>query len=601
VLRFLPAVVAVFATVVPAAAQDAPVGTGAGELIADVDTIVEIEPVAGTMVVSNHYRFVNPTIDDGFTGFFEVLPWDATEVIAESGGVTLTAVGLPARDGFAEWLVSFPAPLAPGRELAVTLSWRQDGLDSGPDDFGLVSRDLVSVAPYAARHEGRSTLTVRVDGSFDVVVAAGFEVQRDDERLTFTIDEAAGYSTVPIVLEAPDRFVRNRVDAGGVEITVATANGPSSWLAADLDALVTALASWIPLAPPPGLEFRQGYTGGEPSRVDGDGTIVLPFDPDPVVAVRIVADAWLSAVEFVDPDLRSAFSGAVADRVAVTADLPLSARAGVWVTAFDALVSVSDAATVTTVLAALDAGVPAYAGVDDEFVGDAVGWRRVTDVFEHIGGVTATTAAMRLSLTEQEWAELDRREVALTDYRALEVRAAPWAMPPLLRDPMAVWDFDTMAADQASVSDLIVARDEMMAAADVVGLSVGGFVQAEFEAAELSMDRAWELHVEQRETLEVVAEALRLEEGDRGLLSSLGLWGSDVEGARADLLAAWDSGDYEVAAWLAQTLIDDFESSVGRGTLRLVLPIAVGMAVVVALQALWARRRRARRAQAGPE
>ena len=109
-LRFLPAVVAIFATQVPVGAQEAPNGAGSIELLADVDTVVDVEPEAGVMTVSNHYRFENPTVDDGFTGFFEILPWDATDVVAEAGGVMLSAVGLPARDGFAEWLIRFRSP-----------------------------------------------------------------------------------------------------------------------------------------------------------------------------------------------------------------------------------------------------------------------------------------------------------------------------------------------------------------------------------------------------------------------------------------------------------------------------------------------------------
>lgn len=591
-LRFLPAVVAIFATQVPVGAQEASNGAGSIELLADVDTVVDVEPEAGVMTVSNHYRFENPTVDDGFTGFFEILPWDATDVVAEAGGVMLSAVGLPARDGFAEWLISFPEPLAPGGALAVTLSWRSEGLDSDPDTFGLVSRDLVSIAPYAAQHQGRSTLTVNVEGAFEVVLAKGYEWGEDDGALSFSVGETTGYSTVPLVLEAPDRFVRNRIDNGGLQITIATANGPAPWLATDLDQLVRVLAEWIPLAPPGPLEFRQGYTGAEPQRMTADGAVVLPVSVDPVVALRTVADHWLSALEFDDPTLGSALAAAIADGAAASTGRTPVPRSGPWVTSMDALVSVSDASTVRTVLAALDAGVPAYPGVDDEFVADPVGWRRLTDVFEHVGGVPATAAAMRLSVSDAERVELDRRSSALADFRALEERAAPWAMPPLLREPMAAWQFDTLADRQGPVSDLVGARDEMVAAASAVGVEIGGFVQAEFETATTSMDRAWVRHAEQRETLDVVAEALRLEADDRGLLSVIGMWGNDPDVAKVAVLEAWDRGDFDQAAADAHELIDDLESSVGRGTLRVVVPVALVVGVAIALQTGWSRRPR---------
>ena len=243
-------------------------------------------------------------------------------------------------------------------------------------------------------------------------------------------------------------------------------------------------------------------------------------------------------------------------------------------------------------LAALDAGVPAYPGVDDEFVADPVGWRRLTDVFEHVGGVPATAAAMRLSVSDAERVELDRRSSALADFRALEERAAPWAMPPLLREPMAAWQFDTLADRQGPVSDLVGARDEMVAAASAVGVEIGGFVQAEFETATTSMDRAWVRHAEQRETLDVVAEALRLEADDRGLLSVIGMWGNDPDVAKVAVLEAWDRGDFDQAAADAHELIDDLESSVGRGTLRVVVPVALVVGIAIALQTGLSRRPR---------
>ena len=162
-------------------------------------------------------------------------------------------------------------------------------------------------------------------------------------------------------------------------------------------------------------------------------------------------------------------------------------------------------------------------------------------------------------------------------------------MPPLLRDAMASWDFDRVAADQSAVSELVGARDEMIAASDLVGLEIGAHVQRLFETASTSMDDAWILLVDQRTSLDHVAEALRLETGDRGLLSSLGMAGRDTEGQRKDMLESWNDGAFVDAAERADHLIEDFEASVGRGTLRLLGPLSVVVAVVALVQ--WLRRR----------
>ena len=82
--------------------------------------------------------------------------------------------------------------------------------------------------------------------------------------------------------------------------------------------------------------------------------------------------------------------------------------------------------------------------------------------------------------------------------------------------------------------------------------------------AETSMDDAWTLYVEQRESLDHVAEALRLDTGDRGLLSSLGMAGRDTDAPLARMPELWDAGEFTESAEAAEHLIEDYESSVGR-------------------------------------
>ncbi|MEM1335543.1 MAG: hypothetical protein AAGG08_19025, partial [Actinomycetota bacterium] len=190
----------------------------------------------------------------------------------------------------------------------------------------------------------------------------------------------------------------------------------------------------------------------------------------------------------------------------------------------------------------------------------------------------------------EQLAELDQREFALTDYRALETRAAPWSMPPLLRDAMATWRFSDFSSLQGPVSDLVGARDEMVGSAGLVELEIGDQVQRLFESADTSMDPAWELYVEQREALDHVAEALRLDVGDRGLLSTLGMAGRDTDAQLDEMQALWATGEFEASADAAEHLVEDYESSVGRGTLRLLGPLAVLVLVIAAVRRLLRRR-----------
>lgn len=589
-VRFLLTSLFVLATTTPAIAQT---GADATDLVGSTVTTVDVSPTEQAVVVTHEYRFVNPTTDIAFPGFFETLPWDATEVVATASGVELEAVGTRAREGFSEWFILFPAPLAPDEVLDVVITWRRESLIADPNELDHVSRDVVALAPFAVEHRGDASLRVVVPGTFDVVEAMGFIVERDDEGIVLRAEGVDGYVVSPVVLEAPDRFSRAPLPTADVDVTLATANGPSTWMADDLVPVVDGLTTMIPLVAPPMIEFRQGYTGGDPFRAAGDGAIVLPFGAGAPEAARLLAEAWLSSVEVDDAELWAAFSAALADQAATDAGIRPPVRSGPWTAAVDALVSVSDDSTLSTVIAALEAGVPAYAGVDDEFSDAPIDWRRFLDVFEHVGGVQAAPAALRLSADADQVLEIDRRAAALADYNALAARSAPWAMPPMLREPMAAWDFDLMRERQGTVSDLVLARDEMIAAAEAVELGIGPYVQAEFERATVDADAAWELLAEQRDALDHVAEALRLDVGDRGLLSSLGMAGRDADATLDRIVADWNAGDFETAAHDAEALIEDYEASVGRGTLRLVVPLAgLGM-VLVAVQALLKRRRAA--------
>lgn len=141
----------VLATTQPVLAQQADPEPGEG-LFGESTTTVVVVPDEGAILVRNAYRFTNGTVDETFTGFFETVPWDATDVLATSSGEKLTLVATPARDGFSEWLVRFPKPLMPAEEREVVLTWRRDDLTSEPNDLAHVSANLVAIAPYAVEH-----------------------------------------------------------------------------------------------------------------------------------------------------------------------------------------------------------------------------------------------------------------------------------------------------------------------------------------------------------------------------------------------------------------------------------------------------------------
>ena len=271
----------------------------------------------------------------------------------------------------------------------------------------------------------------------------------------------------------------------------------------------------MPIDRPEAIEFRQGYTAGADLRRAGEGAFVLPLDASPAVALRAIAIAWLDPLPFDDPALRTDYAAALADRVATSQGVAVSPRFGRWVIAMTALASVSDADITATVLTSLEGGVTAYGGTDDTFVADVFDWRRFTDVYEVLGGIESTSDAMRLSADDDQRTELDpapRRWRHTEHLRRVRRRGR------CRRCSVMRWRRGASTMSQRSRRGLGLgrARDEMVEAAATAELEIGPHVQEHFETASTSMDPTRARYEAQREALDHVAEALRLDTGDRG-------------------------------------------------------------------------------------
>lgn len=223
------------------------------------------------------------------------------------------------------------------------------------------------------------------------------------------------------------------------------------------------------------------------------------------------------------------------------------------------------------------------------------------DVLENRGdveaaaGFAAAAEAAGLSVAS----EIEQRAAARLDYRQLEEHADGWSMPLYLRLPMAEWRFDEYKARRDTVQDLLSGRDELAAAAGEASLATGPHLRAAFEAAEVDFDEPRRLLSAQRHALDVVAEAQALATTDRGVLAGIGLMDYDSEARLAEILALWEAGQFSAAEQAAETLIETYEGAVGRGTLRVAIPLAALIVVGLALRRLLNRRRKPQEERSG--
>jgi hypothetical protein len=583
----------VLASVAPVHAQVISEPTQPG-LMVQANTEITVDPEAGSLEVTHTYLIKHQRGRAAASEFSEVIPADAQEVEARSNGRKLTVTVLPSSEGLSELTVTFPRPLNNDEEIRVDVTWRRTVLHGSANTFDRVSLGLISLAPFAVGGTESSTLAITVPTGREIYLNDSYTVIENPDTVRFELNRSAvdTYIPAPLVLEDPSQFLSTVVSDLPREVVLATSSGADDWLGEDFPALMAVLGRWFPRELTKPIEFREGYTGDQPVRRVTEGVYAISKPTSgtaTVAALRAVASAWMEPLSFTDPALRSEFAEAVADRVMSAQGLSLPPRSGTWVTAMTALVAVSDSSAVVDVLTALQAGTPVYPGVDDLPERGSIDWRRFTDVYEHLAGVESTGDAMRLSATLSQVTEINQRAGAVDYYRLLEQRASPWSLPVVLRRLMTDWDFQEVELLREDISELLRQRDEMITEAATVDLGIGTVVQRQFESAAGSLNETREALTEQQEALDHVAEALRLETGDRGLLSSLGMWGRSVDSQRERILDLWVEGNFVSARRQADRLVDDFEASVGRGTLRLMVPLAAISALLFA--AAWVRRR----------
>ncbi|MEZ5166129.1 MAG: hypothetical protein R2695_06440 [Acidimicrobiales bacterium] len=176
------------------------------------------------------------------------------------------------------------------------------------------------------------------------------------------------------------------------------------------------------------------------------------------------------------------------------------------------------------------------------------------------------------------------REVARARYAELRTQAGDWLLPAFVRGPMAAWEFDTFAQREPELAEILTRRDEVDADAVDLGLAVRRDAKPVFEAATDDLDDVSSALDAQEHALEAYAEAERLVNGDRGLLSWIGLMGHDPKGDLAALRVQWEAGDDAAVTRRAEALASLVDGAVGRGTVRLVIPALLGLAAVVLLR-----------------
>jgi hypothetical protein len=558
------------------------VGT-AGAQTADVlavETFASYRPaiVDARVVVEFRYEFENTTTDASFPGFFETLPDAAIDINATQNDTDLPRIGAVPEDGFVTWLITFDEPLEPGDSASVVLRWSlvADQVTTIVEP-GAVSIDVYVPGPA---HSIWHPAEIVLPGSFRPIVATTSQVDGTDESLViWPAATSAPYESERFAFLDEAAFTAASADDSPPGMTVVDWSASGDWSDAVLSratAVAGELEDWFGSRDEL-FAIRRTFASDEHPLISTDPTFgfdVVELAGDDVVSIdHQLAHVWLTGVPFVDAAFAEGFAHAFAGS-RETADVSTAASI------IPGLVDEMSVSGVRAVIDALRSGSISYPGAGSAVQPLPADHRMIIDLMENIGGVADAAAAFRSFETDSDvLAAYDQRAAARADYLALEFRAGGWSLPPYLREAMAGWEFSSFSATQAAVSDVLARRDALQAWAESLDLAPRMEAQEAFESATTDMSEVRAIFDAQEAALAAFDEAERLVNGDRGLLARVGVAGSDPAAELAAIRVAWAAGDDHRVEQDGHELAETVEGAVGRGTIRLLVPALLILAL----------------------
>ncbi len=587
------------------------------DLLVDASTHYTVDPEAGSVSVKIDYLLVNTTVDQQVTEFDEVLPDVASDVTASFRGRSLNVLRVGAFGGISTWRIQLPSVLRPGRSVKLVLLWSMVGEDpSEPGASVLINPAFVSL-PVASVGGVGSLHAV------DVTLPLGFRVI-DAPGLTPISDTGAvrlgdsgtlePYLSTTLMATRPTALLPRPVTGLDTTVDLLGWPGDAQWSAAvgkAVKAMVPQLTQWLGVPPVDSIEIREGPAEAYPEVRPGavvarNVTLVIDSSADTGALGRRLAGIWLGSVlpdvDWFGPAAIAVFGTRAAQMFDPLASGPDETAAGFDRTAYsvvDSLVGEIGADGVAEVMTLVSHGAFTYPGPGDSTVAPLpADWKTLLDTFEGIGGSKKASELFRRVITDPaDVSALDERASARADFATLQNLAAGWELPIWIRRPMAEWDFATFEVRRAVVNKTLAERDDLIESATVAGLDVGDIARTAFENETEGMAATNAVIKDQMSALKAIIEADRVINSNSGLISRIGLIGTDVASQRAGISVAFAAGEFDKARVSSDSLIKTIEGSNAVGILRIVVPAVVVLAVGLAAGEL--SRRRGRRSGGG--
>jgi len=568
-------------------------------VVVNASTRYVFDTEAGSVLVSVEYLLVNSSTDVPVTQLNESLPLDARDIVVRSGSQPLGAVRIGTAGDTGKWIIPLVTVLRPGRSVGVSLNYTLLTDDpSDPESTVVINPAYISMSVSSVGGPGGvHSVEITMPSGFKVVDSPGFvDVGNPDSLVLVDAGASAPYSQVRILATNTSNLEMTVVPDLGVEMDVKGWPDHSAWSRLISDAsssIVPQLTDWFGPPAVEAIEIMEGSVAAYPGLVIGDpvgGRVWLVVAPtaDAGDIGRQLAGVWMGAVL---PDVPW-FGAAAVDSFGTTAARTFDPEAsspdentvGFDSTAHvvvDSLLGEIGGENLAGVISAVEAGEFTYPGPGaDEAEPLPSDWHTLLDTLRIKGGSVNAESLFRQILTEpSELDSLDQHTSALARYDKLTSEAGGWKLPIWVRLPLAEWDFDRFDARRVDIEATLADATLLSEEGDTAQIDLGEYVKNSFERATTGMDDTNSLIVDQRMALDAILETRSVIESNSGLISRIGLIGTDVAARRSEIEGSFRAGRFDITRELSRNLIKTIEGSGARGVLRLVVPSLVITAI----------------------
>jgi hypothetical protein len=205
--------------------------------------------------------------------------------------------------------------------------------------------------------------------------------------------------------------------------------------------------------------------------------------------------------------------------------------------------------------------------------------------------------------TEQETL-LDARAKARDAYAQLVAAGRGWLPGFVVRDPLGRWQFDRAAQQIAGAREILATRDEIERLAAAAGAAPPANLEQAYEAAATDLGPVRDVAARELAAVTAFDAAASRVNGERGLLTSIGLIGDDPAARLAAVSASFSAGDLDATAREAAEVIAHLDEAPNVGRTRVVAGGVVGVGAAAggagALIVLRRRRRATPSLEAAP-